>query len=519
MSEPETQDEARRLLADPATHGGGTVEVVETHANLIFLGPELAFKMKKAVRYPYLDYGTPERRRRFCEAEGEINRRTAPEIYLDAVPLTREPGGALALDGAGEPVEWVVRMKRFDDDMLLDRLARRGELTDRICRDTADVIFDFHQQTETRGGRDAAADMTAVADGNIAELRRHGAAVFEDRAIDLLEERTRQAIESGRSLLHQRAAEDAVRHVHGDLHLRNIVLLDGRPTLFDAIEFDPGLSDIDVLYDLAFLLMDLLHRDLKREANLVMNRYLARSGDYRGVGLLPLYLSLRAGIRAHTTASAAKGPGDREKAGEAQAYLDLALAMLAPDRPRAVAIGGASGTGKSTAAAMLAPLLGKAAGAVHLRSDVIRKRLKGRRPEEKLGESAYSSAVSRRVFHTLAEEAQTVARAGRPVVVDAVFGHARNIDPLRAALAVEGVSLEGFWLDADPAILRERVGGRRDDASDADERVLAKQLGNLERPSGWRLIDASGSPEDTVALIRAALNEDSSGAPQGRTRL
>lgn len=505
MSDDETQDEARRLLADPASHGGSEVEVVETHANLIFLGPELAFKMKKAVRYPYLDYGTLDRRRRFCEAEVEINRRTAPEIYLDAVPVTRESGETLALDGAGEPVEWVVRMKRFDDDMLLDRLARRGELTARICRDAADVIFDFHERCGQRTGRDAAADMIAVADGNFAELRRHGAPVFDVGAVDQLAERTRQAIEAGQDLLRRRAAGGAVRHVHGDLHLRNIVLLDRRPTLFDAIEFDPALSDIDVLYDLAFLLMDLLHRDLGRAANLVMNRYLARGGDYRGVRLLPLYLSLRAGIRAHTSASAAAGLGDREKTTQARAYLDLALKMLEPDRPRAVAIGGASGTGKSTAAAMLAPALGPAAGAAHLRSDVIRKRLKGRRPEERLGESAYSSAVSRRVFHTLAEEARTVIDAGRPVVVDAVFGHAKNIDPLHKALDAAGVTLEGFWLDADPAILRQRVGGRHDDASDADERVLAKQLGNLERPADWRLVDASGSPEETVALIRAAL--------------
>ena len=506
MTGDRTQDEVRRFLADPSAHEGGEVDVIETHASVIFLTPGIALKMKKAIRYPYLDYSTLEKRRGFCEAEVEINRRTAPALYLGAVAVTRDADGKLAVDGGGEPVEWLVRMKRFDNDGLLDRVARRDGLSPRLCRDVADVIFDFHRETEAKPERDAAGDMAQVAEGNADEMRRHGGAVFDQDRVEALARRTGALIEEGRALLERRAADGRVRHVHGDLHLRNIVMLDGRPTPFDAIEFDPAICEIDVLYDLAFLLMDLLHRDHRVEANRILNRYLARGGDYGGVKLLPLFLSLRAGIRAHTTASAASSPDDREKIAEARAYLDLALDVLDSGAPLAVAVGGPSGSGKSTAAALLAPRLGGAAGAIHLRSDVVRKRLMGNRPEEKLPEEAYAPEVSRRVFATLAEEAGTVTAAGQSVVVDAVFGRASNVEPLKRAVAANGIRLSGFWLDADPEILRSRVGERTDDASDADKSVLEKQLGRLDCPAGWRTIDAGGAAEVTVEAICAALD-------------
>lgn len=504
MTGDATQDEVRRFLSDPATHGA-PVEVIETHISVVFLTPDAVYKMKKAIRFAYLDYGTPEKRRGFCEAEVEVNRRTAPGIYLGVLAVTREHGGGLAIGGDGEPVEWIVHMNRFDDDQLMDRVAQRGELSPEICRDTADAIFDFHCAAETRPAVDAPGEMAHSSAVNIQEMRRHGPAIFDPTAVDRLEARSEAAIEAGRTLMNRRAREGCVRHLHGDLHLRNIVLLDGRPTPFDAIEFDPALAEIDELYDLAFLLMDLLHRDLKAEANLIANRYLARGGDYEGVSLLPLFLSLRAAIRAHITASAAAAPDDAAKIAEARAYLDLALSVLEPDQALVVAVGGPSGSGKSTAAALLAPELGGGLGAVHLRSDVVRKRIMGRNPEEKLPEAAYTPEVSARVFETLAREAAAVVRAGRPVVVDAVFGRPANHDPLRQAAAAAGAPFHGIWLDADPDVLRTRVAGRRNDASDADVAVLEQQLGNLASPPGWYRINAAGTPEETVKLIRAAL--------------
>lgn len=501
------QSEIIAFLSDPSTHGG-PVDVIETHASMIFLAGDLAWKMKKAVTYPYLDYGTLDRRKHFCAEEVRINRRTAPDLYLDPTPVTRDSSG-LAIGGDGESVEWLVPMRRFDNDLLLDRVAGREGLSPRLCRDIADAIHDFHVSAETDREGDAANALHAVARDIVSELRRHGSAIFDPDAVRKLDEAWQDTLSRTGELLRKRQRDGFVRHLHGDLHLRNIVIWRDRPTLFDAIEFDPAIATIDTLYDLAFLLMDLLHRRRKPEANAILNRYLQRSGNYGGLSLLPFFLSLRAAIRAHTGASAARNNDQRA---EAAAYLDLALAVLDLPAPAAIAIGGASGTGKSTAAVLVAPSLGAATGALIIRSDVIRKRQHGSAPEEKLPPSAYTSRKSKRVFAALAEEAGQILDAGQSVVIDAVFGSSSNTAPLEAALKDRGLSLRGFWLDAPPEVLRARVRDRRDDASDADEAVLERQIPNLERPAGWQVIDASGSPGESARRLIQSLQRR--GGPQ-----
>ena len=221
-----------------------------------------------------------------------------------------------------------------------------------------------------------------------------------------------------------------MRHCHGDLHLRNICLFDGEPTLFDCLEFSDAMATIDVLYDLAFLLMDLWHRDLRNEANLVLNRYLDEADESDGLPLVPFFMALRAAVRAHVTATAAEEASDEEAAAarrrEAQAYFDLALALLEPKPAMLVAIGGFSGSGKSTVAAAVAPVIGPPPGARILSSDRIRKRLFGVAPETRLPESAYSPEVSERVYALLAEEAERVLARGHGVVCDAVLDRAAD---------------------------------------------------------------------------------------------
>jgi len=494
------QSVVRRFLSDPATHSG-PVEVIETHASVIFLAGDTAWKMKKAVTYPYLDYGTLDRRKQFCAEEVRINRRTAPDLYLDPVPVT-ETAGELVIGGDGKPVEWLVPMRRFDNDLLLDRMAERDELSPALCRDIADAIHAFHVAAEPERTGDAAAALQAISSDIISELRRHGGAVFEPPVVDELEREWRALLTRTDGLIRERQRNGLVRHLHGDLHLRNIVLWQGRPTLFDAIEFDPAIATIDTLYDLAFLLMDLLHRDRKDEANAIMNRYLQRCGDYEGLALLSLFLSLRAAIRAHTGASGATDDAQRR---EAAAYLDLARSVLKASDPVAIAIGGPSGSGKSTTAALIAPEIGGAAGAVIIRSDVVRKRLHGVAPEEKLNPGAYTAAKSRRVFETLAAEAETILKAGQSVIIDAVFGGDQNLAPFEAGLRQLGIGMTGYWLDAPADALRQRVAARRNDASDADVTVLGRQLGSVQCPAGWQVVDASGSPEESASNLRRAL--------------
>jgi predicted kinase len=289
-----------------------------------------------------------------------------------------------------------------------------------------------------------------------------------------------------------------VRHGHGDLHLRNIVLLDGRPTLFDGVEFNDEIACIDVLYDLAFLLMDLWRRELPRHANAVWNRYLEETGDLSGMSMMPLFLSCRAAVRAKTSATAARLQPDARRRNELQAlareYLAMAEDLLHPPGPCLVAIGGFSGTGKSTVARGLAPSVGGVPGALVIRSDLIRKRLSGVSPLDRLGPEGYSAEMSERVYATLAERARMTIREGHSAIVDAVYARPGDRQAIERVAADVEVPFVGIWLEAPETTLITRVEQRRNDASDADAAVIRLQHREGTGPIGWHRVEASRSP-------------------------
>jgi aminoglycoside phosphotransferase family enzyme len=299
----QNQDEVVRFLESSSTHAGAAVERIETHGSVVFLAGARAWKLKRAVRYDYMDFSTLNRRKAMCEAEVRINRRAAPAIYRGVVPVTRERGGELALGGAGVPVEWLVEMVRFDQDTLLDRLAARRRLDLRLMRPLASAVAAFHRDAPRRHDHGGAHGMAWVIDGNVAAFREQGAGILDQAACEALTRDARQALTCHRAQLDARRDAGFVRQCHGDLHLRNIVMLDGRPTLFDAIEFNDEIACIDVLYDLAFLLMDLWRRQLPQHANALWNAYLDRTGDLDGLSLVPLFLSCRAAVRASRSRS------------------------------------------------------------------------------------------------------------------------------------------------------------------------------------------------------------------------
>ncbi len=503
------QAEAIAFLADPATHGGHPVKRIDTHAAIVFLTGERAYKLKRAVRLSYLDFSTCERRRAVCEAEVRLNRRTAPELYLGVRAIGRTPGGTLAFD-AGDPVDWVVEMRRFPSACLLDTVAATGPLDPAMLRELADTIARFHEGAPVVRG-DGAARVRAVIAGNRDSVARLAPGLLDAARCARLHRRSLATAARLAGLLDRRARAGRVRHGHGDLHLANIYLHDGQPVPFDCLEFDPELATTDVLYDLAFLLMDLWRRGLHREASLVFNRYCDRTGETAGLAALPLFLSMRAMVRAHVEARVAERQGgaqDRaERLAKARAYLDHAERFLTDPAPALVAIGGVSGTGKSTLAGRLAPLVGAAPGARWLRTDVLRKQLAGVDPETHLPDSAYTPAAHEAVYAALQERVGATLATGWPVIVDAVFDFPETRARIEALAARPGVPFAGLWLQADRAALHARVGARHGDASDAGPEVVDRQLARDSGPLGrWSAIDAGGSPDETLRRARTALS-------------
>lgn len=497
------------FLSDPSNlDGAEKVERIDTHCSIVFLAGPRAYKLKRAIRLPYLDYGTPEKRRRMCESELALNRRTAPEIYERVAAVTREADGALRLDGTGPALDWIVVMKRFAEDGVLDHMAEAGQLDNSIMERLADEIARFHLSIEIHREAGGAAALREVFDTNLEAFRAYGTGILGMEKVARLDARLRAALDRNASLLEGRRVAGKVRQCHGDLHLRNIVMLDGRPTPFDGIEFDDAIARIDVLYDLAFLLMDLEKRGLRPQANAVFNRYLVDSGEWDGLPLMPMFLANRAAIRSHVAGAArvqSKGEKADKQAQEARAYLDLALKLLTPPPPRLIAVGGLSGTGKSTLARALAPSFGAAPGAVTLRSDLIRKELAGVEPTTRLSPEAYTRAASTAVYARLCERAAQALAAGHAVVADAVFADPAERASIEAVARAANVSFHGLWLEGSQERLEARIASRRDDASDATVDVLRRQTGFDLGPMNWARVNADGGAADTEARARAVL--------------
>ncbi len=501
MPATDNQRETIALLASPSTHGGADVRRIDTHASIVFLAGSRAWKLKRAVRYDYLDFSTASRRRAMCEAELRINRRIAPRIYIGVTPITRELDGLLALGGTGTPVDWVLEMTRFDEESLFDRLASRGQLDLELMHRLALAVAEVHLTAEARHDHGGADGMAWVIDGNAAGFAEEGKGILDPAACARVTLEARRVLDRCRSKLDARRAEGFVRQCHGDLHLRNIVLLDGHPTPFDAVEFNDEIACIDVQYDLAFLLMDLCRRGLPRHANVVLNGYLAATGDIDGLALLPLFLSCRAAVRAKTSATAARLQNDprarRELEDLAREYLDRAERLLHPPAPGLVAIGGLSGSGKSTLALALAPVVGAVPGAIVIRSDEVRKRICGVSPLARLGPEGYAPEVSRKVYAAAADQARLVVRTGHAAIVDAVFARLEDREAMDGVAAAERVPFTGLWLEAPSSVLMDRAARRTSDVSDADRTVVAAQAAQDAGPIAWHRLDA-GRAADAV---------------------
>ena len=507
------QAEVVALLRDPASYGHdvNTVEVIETHGALIFLAGAEVYKIKKAVRFPYLDFSTLAKRRRACRREIEINRPAAPMIYRGTVAITREDDGHLEIGGEGEPVEWAVHMARFAQDRILKRLAGAGPFSDDLMNRLADVVAAWHRHARPAYTDDGDRRIKAIVD-NLKSVFGDAARIIDGGDARTFADASGRQWRRAQTCLAERGRDGYIRRCHGDLHLDNIVLIDNRPVLFDAIEFDETIATVDVLYDLAFLLMDLDQCGQRAAANRILNRYLQLSGepgDLRGLIALPLFLGCRAGVRAMVALDRANQQPARAR-GEfhrkARRYFGAACRYLAPPSPVLVAIGGFSGTGKTTLAHALAPWIAGVPGALHLRSDVERKSLAGVDELTRLDPGHYRPETGARVYERLILKAEIALRAGHPVIVDAVFSTVEERTAIAAVAEDAGVAFTGLWLSAEKARLISRVAGRRGDASDATADVVRAQIARGAGPVSWAVIDAGDDAGATLGRAAEMLD-------------
>ncbi|MCM8612906.1 bifunctional aminoglycoside phosphotransferase/ATP-binding protein [Accumulibacter sp.] len=475
-------------LLDPARypHPAATVELIETHASWLLLAGDFAYKIKKPVVLPFLDYGTLERRRICCETELRLNRRFAPQLYLAVLPIVGDPSDP-RIGGTGEVTEYAVRMRRFAEDGRLDRLCARGRLGRQRVSDLAATLATFHAMAAAPPADSPFGEpgqVLAPALANFDELRELLPGDQTAVRLTRLREWTQTEFDRLQSRFVARKADGRIRDCHGDLHLGNLVVIDGRVTLFDCIEFSEALRWIDVASEIAFTYIDLLDHRQPGLACWLLNEWLACSGDYEAVPLLRFYAVYRALVRSKVAAIRNRQDGADD--GPAAGYLALAERLVVPTPPRLIITHGVAGCGKTRASRDLL-LADAAAATIRLRSDVERKRLFGLAAAadsgSRLDGGIYSAAASERTYERLAELARGLLAAGWSVIVDAAFLERRRRAAFRQLASRSGAAFFIVAPAASPGQLVARIRGRlarRHDASEADLSVLARQLARVE---------------------------------------
>lgn len=473
------------LLSPSAyAHPVDRVERIDTHISTVLLAGDFAYKIKKPVDLGFLDFSSLEKRHRYCREELRLNRRTAPGLYLDVVPIVATATGACVGAVAGDPTDYAVRMRRFDPSCTLDHLAARGQLTseliDRLATSVARLHADAAVAPPGRGTSNAARQLT---DASIGAVRDRMQAASDRARIDALAAWSTGDWRGHAALMDARAAAGLVRECHGDLHLANIVLLDGAPVLFDGIEFNDDLRFIDVICDVAFTFMDLMDHGVPHLAWRFLGRYLEVTGDYAGLSVLAYYAVYRALVRAEVALIRLRQPELKRQVRlrehtSFEHYLALAERLCQPGARSLVVMTGLSGSGKSAVALELAQRL----GGIRVRSDVERKRLFGFAPQDRTEPAVYSTEATARTYDRMAEVARVALLAGVPAVIDGACLRRVERDRFRALAQELDTRFTLVACDAPPDILRARVAARFTAGSDASE----ADLDVLERQMGWQ---------------------------------
>jgi len=496
------------------------VSVIQTHCARLYLSSDFVIKIKRPVSYSYLDLAALSKRRDICERELAVNQPAVPDIYLCVAAIIESEEGVLSFSFDTATItdpdsvkEWCLIMRRFEEQCILDNIAQSGEFNAPLARKTGQSIASYHLSlpSVTCDDGDVRIDeLIAELEFELKQLEQ----CFSHDAVDRLIEKMYERYRAVKGLLKLRSVNGFVRRCHGDLHLRNMLLRNDHPVPFDALEFDERLATTDVLYDLAFLVMDLCHRNLVPEANAVLNEYLVHSDERNisGVAMLDLFISIRAAIRAMTTAQGIPVK-DKENQSpqmyngrlEALSYLQLAEDALAPKRAMVVAVGGFSGSGKTTIARELPTLISQLPGAVLLNSDTERKDEFNVSSTHHLGLAHYNEKNADRVYDRLLRRTTRAIDANYPVIVDATFLTKARRDEIQQLAEKKQVDFYGVWLMAPVQIMRGRIEARREDASDADVSILDKQLKQNKGTIDWQHIDTSATVGAIVKKIRQSI--------------
>ena len=490
---------AALLDAAVYAHPVSDIQLIETHISWVILTGKFAYKIKKPVDLGFLDFSTLERRRHCCEEELRLNRRLAPDYYLAVIPITGSEQQPVP-GGSGTAIEYAVQMKQFPTDQQLDILLQQGRLQPAQMDAVARLVADFHQQiviapTDSEYGEPAA--ICHAVQENFAQIGQYLQEHTPTALLDPLADWIEAACKRLTPLFSQRKADGFVRECHGDMHLRNLAWVDGRPLVFDCIEFNAQLRWIDIISEVAFLVMDLQDRGQPRLAWRFLNAWLEGAGDYAGMVLLRFYLLYRALVRAKVEAIRASQSGisDVEHAEVLEAcnvYLQLAESYTTANRPVLIITRGVSASGKST---LTQPLL-EQLGAIRIRSDVERKRLFGLVPGSKqqaeVGAGIYTAAAGQQTYDRLLELGREVLDAGYTVIIDAACLQLQQVARFRELADTQQLGFVILEFRASPDTLRERIARRTRGVSDADRTVLEHQLSN------WQELPA----EDQAHCIR-----------------
>jgi len=456
-----------------------TVQLIQTHISYVLLTGEFAYKVKKPLNFGFLNYSTLEARRHFSEEELRLNQRGAAQIYLEVLPIT-QTNGTYQLGGEGEVVEYAVKMRQFPQETLLTNLFERGELTPALLQDLAKAIAEFHAKTTTNDYIRSFGEVSQIRqafDENFEQTVQYIGGPQTQLQFDETKAYCDQFFATQTALFQQRVAADRIRECHGDLHLRNIAYWNSELLLFDCIEFNEPFRFVDVMYDVAYIVMDLEARQRPDLSALFLNAYVEQTGDWEGLQVLPIYVSRQTYVRAKVTSFLLGDPGvpeaEKQQAQETAAlYYRLAWQFSQARTGRLMIMSGLSGAGKSTTARQIATQF----SAIQIRSDAVRKHLGGIPLDQRGGDDLYTPEMTQKTYSKLLELGLALASQGYPVILDAKYDREALRQTVIEQAASHQIPLQIIHCDAPVEVLKARLNQRQGDIADATADLLAKQM-------------------------------------------